>query len=153
MGLRKEFFAEYRRDLAEFMHKNFSNGATVVYLAYNDNNTPDSREDATLKLRNYITRIKRLWNNKTDNPNAEFKYFGVTETSPSGKLHHHVIFESDITTEELVQKWTSGEVMTKALYNDAEFPEIVNHISKYRLAYRHFTSSKSLEKLEDNELN
>lgn len=105
-----------------------------------------------MKLRNYITRIKRLWNNRIDNPDAEFKYFGVTETSPSGKLHHHVIFESDITPEELTQKWTCGEVMTKALYNDAGFPEIANHIAKYRLAYRRFTSSKSLEKLVEDEI-
>ena len=137
----------YRKNFTELLRLNYTAEAVVVYLPYRAPVAPVDKEDATQKFRNYILRLKRLWNRNTGRPENEFRYLGVSEVSTKGQLHHHLIIPGNMETQEIIKRWDAGEAEVKPLYNDKGIPEIIQHITKSRLSFRKWTSAQSLELL------
>lgn len=99
---------EYNRRKSEkhfirIVNTNFNHNAYYVTLTYNNDNLPDTYEQAQKNLDNYIRRLRRI------NPQA--KIIGVTGYGrKGGRLHHHLII-SGVAESDIIGKWCGGDII------------------------------------------
>lgn len=109
-----EIYAENK--LVRLANANFTDHDLKIELTYSATHLPQSDEEAEKELRNFLRRVKRY---RKKNGLPDLKYIAVTEKGKrSGRYHHHLIMNGDISVFELVQLWGLGIVGTDILIFD-----------------------------------
>lgn len=139
-----------------FVERDFSN-LDDIRRGMEESGIPMDEDEARKKIRNYITRIRRLIKRRGGNP-QEFKYIYVIESTREprdndinalpARYHYHMIISSlgILTAEDLQALWAYG--YTKAEPLDFRFNGIeglCNYITKQRRFTRRWAHSKNLE--------
>lgn len=112
------------------LNTNFGQGDLLLGLSYSDENMPEDMAGAKRKFHNFIIRLNRR-RKKLGLGNA--KYIVVTEVSSKGRIHHHVVIDSDLDRDQLEEIWGGqGYANTKRLKPDPQrgLLPVVGYISK-----------------------
>ena len=101
--------------LTRLLNTNFTSEDLEIHLTYREEQ-PESDEEATRNLRNYIRRIKRL-RKKLGLPTL--KYIAVTERGKrGGRYHHHITVNGGIDRDALESMWEHGRANSRRLQFD-----------------------------------
>lgn len=118
-----------QRELEALLSTNFDQGDLLLGLSYSDENMPEDAAGAKRKFHNFIVRLNRR-RKKLGLDNA--RYIVVTEVSAKGRIHHHVIMDSDLDRDQLEEIWGQGYANTKRLKPDPQrgLLPVVGYIAK-----------------------
>ena len=89
-----------RRYVTRIVNLNFDARSIMLELDYAPGVYTDSMDEAKRHIRNYIRRIKRLY----EKQGVVLKYIYTTERGEeSGRVHHHLIVSGGVSKEELLR--------------------------------------------------
>ena len=94
-----------RKQCERVINENFGDRDIWATFTYTKENVPASMEEARRNMQNFIRRVNR-WRRKHGLPNARYVY--VTERSPSGRWHHHIVIDGDMDMDTLEELWQLG---------------------------------------------
>ncbi len=105
-----------KRYVTRLINLNFDHRSVMLELDYDPGHYTDSMEEAKREIRNYIRRIKRLYEKMIaeertlrgdkERDTEEFGYVYTTERGEeSGRVHHHLIVKGGLTKEQLLGAW------------------------------------------------
>lgn len=118
-----------QKSLEALVNTNFGKGDLLLGLSYSDENMPGDMKEAKQKFHNFIRRLNRR-REKQGLSNA--RYIVVTEISGTGRVHHHVIMDSDLDRDTVEEIWGQGYANTKRLKPDPKkrLVGVVSYIAK-----------------------
>lgn len=94
-----------RKQCERVINHNFGDGDVWATFTYDQDNVPASMDDAQRDMQNFIRRVNRR-RKKQGLPNAKYVY--VTEQSPSGRWHHHIVMDGGLDMDTLEGLWKLG---------------------------------------------
>lgn len=104
-----------KRFLRRLINSNFVDGDIYLTVTYKNEFLPETLEEAMNNTRNYLRRLKNLFNKN----NAELKYILIHEgDNESKRIHHHLLIKAaeNISRDDIEDLWTikpKGEPRTK----------------------------------------
>lgn len=140
-----------RRYFAQLVKSNFDDGDLHVTLTYNQKHLPATTEEAEKELKNFLLRIRRK--RKALGLDA-LKYIYVTETTKTGRVHHHIIMNGGLERDDVEKLWSKrkesmGYANADRLRADEEGLEaIAAYLSKDPKGRRRWCASRNLRKPE-----
>lgn len=96
-------------------YANFAEGDYYVTNTYAPDSLPKTPKEADKVVENYLIRLRRLYRKK----NKELKYMTFTsyqfedETGFIKRIHHHFLFNAEISREEIENVWSTGRGKNK----------------------------------------
>lgn len=105
--------AEYKFE--RLVYTNFTPKDIRLDLTFRQEFAPENDKEAKKQLRNFINRLKRF---RTRNGLDELRYIVVTEKSPRGRYHFHLITSGDVSASDLAEIWGKGYTGVKPLQFD-----------------------------------
>jgi hypothetical protein len=94
-----------RKQCERVINENFGDRDIWATFTYAEENVPASMDEAQRNMQNFIRRVNRR-RKKQGLPNARYVY--VTECSPSGRWHHHIVIDGDMDMDTLEELWQLG---------------------------------------------
>lgn len=95
-----------KRYVTRLVNLNFDARSLMLELDYAPGQYSDDMEDAKREIRNYIRRIKRLY----DKAGEILRYIYTTERGEeSGRVHHHLIVSGGVPKEALLAAWKKSK--------------------------------------------
>lgn len=147
-----------KKQIIRLIHNNFTEGDLMITLSYDDNNRPDSEEQANKDIVNYLRRIKRF---RKKNNMEELKYIAVVEYKEAKegkniKIHHHLIM-NEMNRDDAERIWGKGYANTIRMTEDENGLEgITRYIIKDPQGKKRVKQSRNLKqpdiKIKDNEI-
>ena len=100
-------------------------------------------EEALRNMKNYIRRVNRK-RKQLGLPNARYVY--VTECSPSGRWHHHIVMDGDLDMDTVESLWTKGKRnQVRRLEKDENgLSGMAHYLTKEPKGTKRWTPSKGL---------
>ncbi len=140
--------------LIRLVNANFSEEDLRFDLTYNRENLPQDDKAALKNLENYLRRLKRF-RKKANLP--ALKYVAVTEKSPKGRYHHHLIISGGVEVTELAKMWGFGYTTAKPLqFDKTGVAGLVTYMLKNPIGGKRYKASRNLlppvEKVKDERL-
>ncbi len=122
-----EMYAENK--LIRICNASFTRNDLKVELTYKPEHNPADEDEAARQLRNFLRRLK---NYRRRRGLSELKYVAVTERGTrSGRFHHHLIINGDISLGDLVSLWGRGRVGTDILqFNENGIADLARYMIK-----------------------
>lgn len=102
-----------RRKLIQLTEANFKESDYHVSLTYNQNNYPETLEEAEREMKNYIRRLDYKYKKE----NKELKYIVITSYNKENyisdneepvRTHHHLIINGEIDRDIVEDLWSKG---------------------------------------------
>ena len=126
-----------RKRLNRLVHSNFEAGDYWLHLTFDNDNLPETLEDAERLASNFFRRINRL-RKKNGLDNA--KYIYVVEEGEYGteRFHLHLVMDRELDVESVLSKWKHGSTTTKIInfYGDNSLMGICKYLSKDPEVYK-----------------
>lgn len=94
-----------RKRCERVINENFGDRDVWATFTYDKDNVPEDMKQAQRDMQNFIRRVNRR-RKKQGLPNARYVY--VTECSPSGRWHHHIVIDEDMDMDTLESLWRLG---------------------------------------------
>jgi hypothetical protein len=105
-----------QRKLIRLLNTNFTENDIRFDVTYDKFNNPQSPSEAKKQMKNFIKRLK---NYRKKNNLPELKYVYVTERgSKTGRFHHHIVMNGDVSINALAKIWGKGFTQAKPLQFD-----------------------------------
>lgn len=120
-----------KRRALRLVQNNFVEGRDfVVHPTYCKDCLPETNERARKDVRNFILRVKRLYQRL--GIQGEFKYFGTAVGGTKTRRHIHFIMTGDVypnLADEIRKLWPYGTCNVDRLYDDGDaFSGIVSYV-------------------------
>ena len=126
--------------LTRLHHANFTPYDLEIGLSYREN--PESDEEATRNVGNYLRRLRRL-RKKLGLP--PLKYICVTERSKSGRYHHHVTVNGGVDRDTLESLWGLGYANSRRLqFSENGLTALSRYIVKEPIGGKRWNASRNL---------
>lgn len=148
-----------KKHCVRLVHQNFTNDDIVMHPTYDDDNLPNSPEEAENNLRNFIRRYKNMAQKRGL---KEIKYIAVTEyyrPEPGDnrkkiRIHHHLIISGKgIDRDEADSLWGYGIANADRLkFRKKGYEGIVKYMLKDPKGAKRWKQSKNI-KQPDYEIN
>ncbi|MEG1550634.1 MAG: hypothetical protein RR355_00005 [Oscillospiraceae bacterium] len=90
------------REIYMLLHENFTPNDYAFHTDYSDDFLPKNIEEAENNRKNFIRRLKRIYNNNQ----IELKAFYVTEEA--GRFHNHMVISGGVEPKLIKQAWGMG---------------------------------------------
>lgn len=138
------------RKLIRLLNTNFTSKDIRFDLTYNQQNNPETPEEAQKQLQNFIRRLKR-YRKKQALP--ELKYVAVTEQGTRSKrLHHHIVMSGGVDITVLAEIWGRGYTTAKPLqFDENGIVGIAKYMQKDPILSKRWCASKNLEKPKETQ--
>lgn len=123
---------------------NFSADDLKIELTYRSEYHPQSDEEASRNLTNFLRRMKRL-RKRMGLP--ELKYAAVTERGcRKGRYHHHLVISGGISPSEIVKLWGMGRIGAEPLqFDENGIADLARYmIKKSAASKKKWNASKNL---------
>ena len=137
-----------RRYVTRIVNLNFDERSIMLELDYAPGVYTDSMDEAKRHIRNYIRRIKRLY----EKHGAVLKYIYTTERGEeSGRVHHHLIVSGGVSKEALLAAWKMSKrgYARHLEFSENGYTDLAVYYAKRNEAFeRCFTCSKNLVRPE-----
>lgn len=137
-----------RRYVTRIVNLNFDARSIMLELDYAPGVYTDSMDEAKRHIRNYIRRIKRLY----EKQGAVLKYIYTTERGEeSGRVHHHLIVSGGVSKEALLSAWKMSKrgYAQYLEYSENGYTDLGAYYAKRNEAFeRCFTCSQNIERPE-----
>lgn len=134
-----------KRKLIRLAHTNFSADDIRFDLTYNQQNHPETAEQAQRQMQNFLRRLRRY---RKKNNLPELKYIAVTEIGKSSRRYHHHIMMNcgDMSPKSLAELWNRGYTTIKPLqFNDTGIVDLVKYFVKQPILKKRWLSSRNLK--------
>lgn len=141
----QEFLNEKNSEikLELLINENFTAKDYALHLTYSDANMPESLEEVERDKRNYIRRLKRVY----EAAGLEFKWICVIERGNGGRWHLHTLISGGISRDVLENKWGYGYCNADRLqFTERGLKGLQRYIVKERIAYKRWSASRNLSK-------
>lgn len=138
-----------QKNITRLSNANFTSSDIWETVGYDDDNLPDSLEQAHRDVTNYIKRIDRL---RKKYRLERMKYIYVTEFSRDGekvRCHHHIIMSGGLDRDEVEAKWKGGaypQTRRLRVKEDCGLDGLASYLSKGKKNERKWGHSKNLKK-------
>lgn len=132
-----------RRYFNQLAKTNFTSKDYHLSLTYDDELLPETEEKAEKEVINYIRRVNRRRKSKGL---ENVKYLAVTERSPNGRIHHHLIIEGGLSREEMEVMWSRQRISWKRFEESEEYRQSIR-LTGYANADRLKFDRKGIEAL------
>ena len=144
--VQKELNERYaKKRIGYLVNTNFTEDDIRLDLTYDSDHLPQSPEDAQHQVQLFI---RRLINYCRKRGLPERKYIYVTEVgSKSGRVHHHIITNGDVSAKTLAAIWGKGYTTVKPLQFDKEYgcTALAEYMTKKPILGRRWNCSKNLK--------
>lgn len=98
------------------LNYNFTSEDYKIELTYRNEYHPQSDDEASRNLSNFLRRMKRL---RTKLGLPPLKYASVTEKgAKKGRYHHHLVISGGISPKDIAQLWGMGRIGAEPLQFD-----------------------------------
>lgn len=143
------------KKIFRLLHGNFKQNDYFITLTYSDKFVPKSIEEAQTDYRNFMVRLRRLYNRD----GKELKYMAWIEKGvENGRIHHHLVLSGGICREEIENLFGKGFCNVSRLnFGQDDLMGLAEYFAKDPKGKRTFTCSKNLDreclkakKTEDN---
>lgn len=125
------------------IHENFTATDYALHLTYSDANMPETLEEVERDKRNYIRRLKRVY----EAAGVEFKWIAVVERGNGGRWHLHMLVSGEVSRDVLESKWGFGYCNADRLqFTERGLKGLQHYIVKERVAYKRWSASRNLTK-------
>lgn len=133
------------RKVQRIILANFREGGWHLVLTYRKGEHPGRMEEAKRQRKKFFADMRKAYRKA----GYEFKFVCVTELGKRGAVHHHLIIE-DIATEKLntkkmvMESWKYGGRHLTPLYEEGEFEELADYLTKEQGKECNYTRSRNL---------
>lgn len=138
-----------KKHLIRLLNTNFTDKDLSVTLTYDNENLPQSEEEARKDVINFLRRVKRYVKR---NNLPDLKYIAVIEyrEQKEGKkairLHHHIVMSGDIDRDKVEELWKKGRANADRLKADEfGYEGLARYISKDPKGQKRWTQSRNLK--------
>ncbi|MGG7077628.1 rolling circle replication-associated protein [Clostridium sardiniense] len=138
-----------KKHLIRLLNTNFTDKDLSVTLTYDNENLPQSEEEARKDVINFLRRVKRYVKR---NNLPDLKYIAVIEyrEQKEGKkairLHHHIVMSGDIDRDKVEDLWKKGRANADRLKADEfGYEGLARYISKDPKGQKRWTQSRNLK--------
>ena len=140
------------RKLTRLANTNFTRKDIRFDLTYSPENEPSSPEDAQRLLQNFLRRVKYF---RQKNNIPDLKYIAVTEVgTKSGRLHHHIIMNGEVSITDLAEIWGLGYTTAKPLqFDNFGIQDLAAYLVKFPILNKRWNASKNLIQPDMSERN
>ena len=139
-----------RKACERLINTNFGDGDIWATLTYDKDNVPESMEEATKDIQNYIKRLNYA-RRKQGLDNVAFVRV-VENNEGSGRWHHHLILRGDMSMDLVEDTWkkASRNTVRRIKSDDDGITGMAIYITKEKKAagQKKWASSKGLKKPE-----
>lgn len=109
-------------------HCNFDKSDYVWHVTFDDDNRPETLEEAERVFRNLMIKVNR-WRKKRGIPRA--RYMAVIEYGKSGKVHWHILIDGKLHRDILEEAWTKGTSnVDRIKENEEGFKDLCKYMLK-----------------------
>ena len=109
-------------------HCNFDKSDYVWHITFDDDNRPETLEEAERVFRNLMIKVNR-WRKKRGIPRA--RYMAVIEYGKSGKVHWHILIDGKLHRDILEEAWTKGTSnVDRIKENEEGFKDLCKYMLK-----------------------
>lgn len=109
-------------------HCNFDTSDYVWHITLDNENKPNTLEEAEKMFRNLIIKVNR-WRKKRELPRA--RYMAVIEYGESGKLHWHILIDGKLHRDILEEAWKKGSSnVDRIKQNEEGFKDLCKYMLK-----------------------
>lgn len=109
-------------------HCNFDTSDYVWHITLDNENRPNTLEEAEKMFRNLIIKVNR-WRKKRELPRA--RYMAVIEYGESGKLHWHILIDGKLHRDILEEAWKKGSSnVDRIKQNEEGFKDLCKYMLK-----------------------
>lgn len=109
-------------------HCNFDKSDYVWHVTFDDDNRPETLEEAERVFRNLMIKVNR-WRKKRGIPRA--RYMAVIEYGKSGKVHWHILIDRKLHRDILEEAWTKGTSnVDRIKENEEGFKDLCKYMLK-----------------------
>ena len=138
------------RKLIRLLNTNFTHRDIRFDLTYNEDNYPESAQDAQRQMQNFLRRVKRY---RKRNNLPELKYVAVTEEGKNTKrFHHHIVMSGGVDINTLAEIWGKGYTTAKPLqFDDSGITGIAKYLIKDPILGKRWCGSKNLERPKETQ--
>ncbi len=95
-----------RKQCERVINANFTDRDVWATFTYSPEHVPETMEQAQRNIQNYIRRVNRR-RKRQGLPNTRYVY--VTERSPKGRWHHHIVMDGGLPLDVTESCWTLGK--------------------------------------------
>lgn len=140
-----------KKHLVRLVNANFTDKDLYITTTYDDENLPNSEEEAQKDIRNYIRRLKG-YRKRRGMP--DMKYIAVVEyrEKTEGKairIHHHIIMDGEVDRDTVERLWKKGRCNAQRLQaNEFGYEEVARYIAKDPKGKKRWIQSKNLKQPE-----
>ena len=132
-----------RKNFVRLVNTNFTTGDYICTFTYKVN--PKTIEEAERHIGNYINRLNYR-RKKMGFPNV--KYIYITEKSPKGRVHHHVIMDNLLDRDTVEDCWKLGNRnnVRRLAEDDFGLTGLATYLSKDPKGRKRWKGSRNLKK-------
>lgn len=109
------------------LRNNFDTNDYFTRLSYIPDQRPETMQEAKEDFAKFIRIVRREYRKR----GAELKWMRNIEVGKRGAWHVHLVINRIPDTDIILAKaWTKGQIQNKLLYQDGEFCELAQYITK-----------------------
>lgn len=130
--------------LTWLIHNNFDKNGMVVHPTYEDGCYPETEEQFKKDMRNYMARLKRLY----QSAKKELRYIVIYAFGETGRLHFHVIISGGVSRDKVESAWGMGRINADRMqFNECGVVDLSRYVfSQRHVGKRRWTGSRNLVK-------
>ncbi len=143
--IRRQNQGNRARKIQRLILANFKENDWYLTLTYRKEERPGSMEEAKRRRKKFFADMRKAYRKA----GYEFKFVCITELGKRGAVHHHLIIENIAseklnTTKMITKLWKYGGRHFDPLYEEGEFEELADYLTKEQGKECNYTRSKNL---------
>ncbi|MBQ4065978.1 MAG: hypothetical protein IJD10_07745 [Clostridia bacterium] len=116
-----------QKELVRLLNANFTGQDLELHLTYRDECLPTDKDGAARELRNFLRRLKRLYEKR----GVTLRYIYVTEGGDGKRFHHHVTLSGGVSRDDIEALWWLGYANSRRLQlNENGVEGLAKYITK-----------------------